>query len=169
MNETLARIVRVQGGTAWVRVEAPASCGACGGRGCGSTSVFGQLFNPRPAEYPVDNAIDARVGETVVVGVEEGAVLRSVFRSYVLPLLLLLAGAVIGMQAGGELLAMAGAGAGLVLGFVLLRGARGGQPVIVRRGEKDETCLQAGGCAAEAGPRCGGRQHGACHNEDSER
>ncbi len=169
MNETLARVVRVEGETAWVRVEAPASCGACGGRGCGSTSVFGQLFNPRPAEYPVDNGLGARVGEAVVVGVPEGAVLRSVFRSYVLPLLLLLAGAVLGMQAGGEPLAMAGAGLGLALGLVLLRGARGGQPVIVRRGEGHEVSAQAGGCAAGAGPRCGGRKQGACHNEDAER
>ena len=135
MNETLARVVRVQGEIAWVRVESPASCGACGGRGCGSTSVFGQLFNPRPDEYPVVNTIDAQVGEAVVVGVEGGAVLRSVFRGYILPLLLLLAGAVIGMQMGSELMAMAGAAFGLVLGFILLRGARAGQPVIVRRGE----------------------------------
>lgn len=140
MNETPARVVRIDGELAWVQTESPASCGACGGRGCGSTSVFGQLFNPRPSAYPVLNAIDAQVGDAVVIGVAEGEILRSVFRSYVLPLLLLLGGAVLGMELGGELWAMLGAGLGLVLGGYLLRGARGGQPVILRRGTEGFSC-----------------------------
>lgn len=140
MNETPARVVRTEGEVAWVQVEAPASCGACGGRGCGSGTVFGQLFNPRPSEYLVQNRIGAAVGEAVVVGVAEGEVLRSVFRSYILPLVLLLFGAILGMELGGEPWAIAGAVAGLVLGGWFLRGARGSQPMILRRGTEGFSC-----------------------------
>ncbi|NWG86745.1 MAG: SoxR reducing system RseC family protein [Hydrogenophilaceae bacterium] len=137
MSETLARVVRIEGDTAWVEVEAPTSCGACGGRGCGSTTVFGQLFHARPVAYPVTNAIAAGVGETVVVAVDEGMLLRSALRAYGLPLALLLLGAVLGMTLGGELWAISGAAAGLVLGALQMRRASATRPRIVRHGDAE--------------------------------
>lgn len=138
MSETLARVVRTEGDTAWVEVQAPSSCGACGGRGCGSTTVFGQLFHGREPAYPVNNAIAAAVGDTVVVAVEDGMLLRSALRAYGLPLLLLLLGAVVGMAAGGELWAIAGAAAGLVLGALQMRRAGASRPYIVRQGDAEQ-------------------------------
>ncbi len=133
MLETPARVVRLQGDLAWVRVEAPASCGACGGRGCGS-SLYARMLHPREPEYPVANPIAARPGERVVVGIEEGAVFRAVLAAYVLPLLLLLLGAMLGAAFGDRAAALGGA-AGLTLGLLHLRRrpATTRTPVILRR------------------------------------
>lgn len=133
MIETPARITRVDGSTAWVQVESPPSCGACGGRGCGA-SLYARMFHPREPEYPVDNAIGAQPGDAVVVGLADGALLKAVCAGYLAPLALLLAGALLGTTYGD-----AGAVAGAVTGFALaawwLRGRRqSGQPAILRRG-----------------------------------
>lgn len=135
MSETLARVVRVEGDTAWVQVEAPSSCGACGGRGCGSGTVFGQLFHARPPAYPVDNTIAAQAGDSVIVAVAEGALLRSALRGYGVPLALLLLGAALGSALAGEVGSMLGALAGLVLGALSMRFVMAVRPSIVRHGD----------------------------------
>jgi sigma-E factor negative regulatory protein RseC len=133
MIETPARVVRVEGATAWVRVESPASCGACGGKGCGS-SLYARLLHPREPEYPVANPIAAEAGEAVVVGIEDGAVLRGVAKAYGLPLLLLLAGALLGAR-WGELAAVLGGLVGLLLAAGwLARQREEAMPAILRRG-----------------------------------
>lgn len=141
MIETPARVTRVDGFSAWVVSEAPSSCGACGGKGCGS-SVFNRIWHPDAAEYPVRNPIDARPGEVVVVGLPDGTLARAAVLAYVAPLLGLLLGAVLGRLAGGEQAgepaAVLGGLTGLLLsGFWLRRHRRqdgAGEPVILRRG-----------------------------------
>lgn len=132
MVETHARVVRLQGDTAWVRVEAPESCGACGGRGCGST-LYARMLHPREPEYAVDNPISAQPGERVVIGVEDGAVLRAVASAYGLPLVLLILGAMAG-SSFGEGAAIVGGLLGLALGLMRMRRQSvTGSPVILRR------------------------------------
>ena len=126
--------MRVEGPTAWVRVESPSSCGACAGKGCGS-SIYTKLLNPREPEYPVENLIEARSGEAVVIGIEDGALLKAVYAGYLVPLALLLVGALIG-SGWGELGSALGAVAGMLLAVAWLRQRkRGTTPVILRHGE----------------------------------
>lgn len=133
MIENPARVVRVDGELAWVRSESPSSCGACGGKGCGS-SVFVRLLHPREPEYAVSNPISAEAGELVVVGIEEGSLLRAAVSGYLVPLLALLAGALLG-GVWGEPQAVAGGVAGLLLAAIWLRSRRAlPSPVILRRG-----------------------------------
>lgn len=133
MIETPARVVRVEGATAWVCAESPSSCGACGGKGCGA-SLYARLLHPHEPEYAVGNPIDARPGEPVVVGIEDGALLKAALAAYIVPLFLVLLGALVGSQSG-NLTAVAGALAGLVLAVAWLRRRRGSaSPVILRRG-----------------------------------
>lgn len=140
MIETPARVIRVDGPSAWVVSEAPTSCGACGGKGCGS-SVFNRIWHPDDAEYPVRNPIDAQPGEAVVVGLPDGSLLRAVTAAYGVPLLALMLGAALGRLAGGslsgELAAILGGLTGLLLAGLWLRNRRqesSGEPVILRRG-----------------------------------
>lgn len=140
MIETPARVTRISGSSAWVISEAPASCGACGGKGCGS-SVFNRLWHPDSPEFQVVNAIDASPGEAVVVGLPEGALLQASTAAYVVPLLTLLLGAGLGQMLGGkesgELAAALGGLIGLLLAGLWLKRRRPGQagnPVILRRG-----------------------------------
>lgn len=132
MIETPARVIRLQGETAWVRVEAPESCGACGGKGCGST-LYARMLHPREPEYAVANPISAQPGEGVVIGIEDGAVLKAVASAYLLPLVLLTLGAIVGSSAG-EGAAVIGGLLGLMLGLLRMkRQPVTGSPVILRR------------------------------------
>ncbi|MEW5786505.1 MAG: SoxR reducing system RseC family protein [Pseudomonadota bacterium] len=148
MIETPARITRVDGDGAWVTSAAPSSCGACGGKGCGS-SIFARLWHPREPEYRVDNPIGASPGEAVVVGVPDGALLGAVLAGYVTPLLVLLLGAGIGQAFFGEPGAILGGLSGLLLAAAWLRRRRrpGATPVVLRR---DDT-LPGQACASRRG------------------
>ena len=136
MIETPARVRRRDGDSAWVVSEAPSSCGACGGKGCGS-SIFARFWHPDQAEFAVANPIGAEPGEAVVVGLPDGVLLRAAAASYMAPLLLLLGGAVAGHQLFGEPGAILGGLSGLALAAAWLRSraASGRGPVILRRGE----------------------------------
>jgi len=135
--ETPARVTRSDGASTWVASEAPSSCGACAGKGCGS-SVFNRLWHPDNPEFHVDNPIGAQPGEAVVVGLPDGALLKASAAAYVVPLLALLLGAALGQLLGsGELAAALGSLIGLLLagtGLKIRRPAQAGQPVILRRG-----------------------------------
>ena len=135
MIESPARVVRTEGARTWVTSEAPESCGACGGRGCGS-SLYARLLHPREPEFPVDNPIGAKPGEQVVIGLPDGALLHASVVGYVMPVLLVLGGAAAGEYWGGELISVLGALSGLALTAVLLRSQRTAHagPVILRTG-----------------------------------
>ncbi len=140
MIETPARVTRIDGVTAWVVSEAPSSCGACGGKGCGS-SVFNHIWHPDTQEFHVDNPIGATPGEPVVVGLPEGSLLKASAMAYLLPLLFVFLGAglahLLAGHENGELGATIGSLTGLVLaGFWLKtrRPARSVEPVILRLG-----------------------------------
>lgn len=136
MIESPARISRVDGDGAWVVATAPSSCGACGGRGCGS-SLFARVLHADEPEYRVDNGIGASVGEAVVVGLPDGALLGAATAAYLVPLLLLLGTGLLGQWLGGELGAVLGGLCGLVLAALNLKRRRAQVvlPVVLRRGE----------------------------------
>lgn len=141
MIETPARVTRIEGDSAWVVAAAPSSCGACGGKGCGS-SLFARVLHADAPEFRVDNGIGAAVGEAVVVGLPEGALLGAAVAAYLIPLLLLLLGAVLGQHLGGELGAVLGGLCGLLLAALRLkrRPAPAAMPVLLRRGESARAC-----------------------------
>ena len=98
-----------------------AGCGRCQEPGgCG-----GGLLNlqdaGKPRLYRIHNAIEARVGDRVLLCAEAGTVLRAALLSYGLPLALLIAGAATGSAFGGDAMALAGAVFGVALGMLLLR------------------------------------------------
>lgn len=140
MIETPARVTRTEGDGAWVISEAPSSCGACGGKGCGS-SVFNRLWHPDNPEFHVANPIGALPGDAVVVGLPEGSLLQASLWGYLAPLLGVLLGAGMGQWLGGPdygepAAALGGLMALLLAGLWLKnrRPTRAADPVIVRLG-----------------------------------
>jgi sigma-E factor negative regulatory protein RseC len=125
MLETRAIVVHKEGRAALVQASGPDGCSVCEGKGCGSSKVT-QLFCSKPRQFQVENRIDADVGDEVIVSVVEGAVLRGISLVYLLPLLLLFAGAVLAgsfaqQDAQRDGFSAAGALAGLVLGFFIAK------------------------------------------------
>jgi sigma-E factor negative regulatory protein RseC len=118
--ESPVQVRRIQGDTAWVVSAAPSSCGACAGKGCGS-SIFARFWHADEAEYPVANPIGASAGDHVVIGLPDGVLLHATLASYGLPLLMLLIGAAAGSFFSGEPGAVIGGLSGLILAAIWLK------------------------------------------------
>lgn len=118
---TIRGVVRaLDGREAIVEVE-QGGCGRCHEKGgCGGQHLT-QMFCAGKKTYRVDNAGGAAVGETVTIAIAGGAVRRSANLAYGLPLLGVIAGAAVGMQAGGDPGAMSGGGVGLLAAWLLVR------------------------------------------------
>ena len=131
--------------TATLEIERKTACGICGQtRGCGN-SIWGKLFAHQSTAFKAQNSINAKVGDSVIVGINEKALLKSAMLLYVVPLVTMLIGAILAKQLNtSELSAMLGAAVGLVLGLLWVKGHtmsssyfRLQQPVILRLASDD--------------------------------
>lgn len=125
MLESPAIVVGLEGGTALVESDYGGGCGSgmCSKGGCG-TAVLGQLFSKRPrGPMQVSNPIQARPGERVIIGVEEGALVQSAILAYLLPLLIMIASVLVAHShyPGRDDVSAVAALAGLVAGWGLSR------------------------------------------------
>ena len=130
---------------ATLEIERKTACGICGQtRGCGN-SLWGKLFAHQSTAFKAQNLINAKVGDSVIVGINEKALLKSAMLLYILPLATMLIGAILAKQfSGTEVSAMLGAVAGLVLGLLWVKGHAMSnsyfklqQPVILRLAADD--------------------------------
>lgn len=159
MIEMQARIVATEPGAALVEPMVGASCSSCAsssgetsGGGCGADKI-GQLFTLRTKQYRVIDPIGTRIGDEVIIGIADGAVLRGSAAVYVLPLLLVFIGATLAAyfspSQNQDLASIAGAAAGFVIGaFWLFRFSRKAgndpqyQPVVLRSVRSDVFVLK---------------------------
>jgi len=64
------------------------ACGLCGQkRGCGN-ALWGKLFAHKASAFKAKNSINAKVGQQVIVGINEQALLKSAFFLYLVPLVI---------------------------------------------------------------------------------
>lgn len=95
MIEETVTVVGSEGKRITIEAMKKSACGGCSQKdGCGVSSVSG-LFSSKSFQLDMDNSLDAKIGDTVVVGVEDGAFLRMAFRAYLLPLLVLIGSAIV--------------------------------------------------------------------------
>lgn len=100
MTET-GQVVATEGdGHAWVETQRKTVCGDCvAQKGCG-TSVIAKVLGRRSNRIRVINTINASPGELVVIGIEDGMLVRASFAVYAMPLILMLAGGLTGSMLG---------------------------------------------------------------------
>jgi len=144
MIETEAVVVKIEHAVAYVQAERKSSCSGCSESSCG-TSVLANLFGQKTPLYRASNEVGAKVGDRVVVGMNESALFKGTLLLYLFPLLLLFVGAVAGsaLAITAEVkdgYSVAGAFIGLVAGFLGLKFlspkmglGRQFQPVILSR------------------------------------
>jgi sigma-E factor negative regulatory protein RseC len=126
MIDCEAIVTRVDGDYVWLDVES--GCSNCDKTGsCGLGDGRGQGLQR------MRNTVAAKMGDHVILTVPAGAVLRAVFHSYVLPLTLAVAGAVMGTALQGETTAVTGTLLGLVAGWSLLRRQNRSEPTLRMR------------------------------------
>lgn len=144
MIETEAVVVKTEHAVAYVQAERKSSCSGCSESGCG-TSVLANFFGQKTPLYRASNEVGAKVGDRVVVGMNESALFKGTLLLYLFPLLLLFVGAVAGSALAvtadvKDGYSIAGAFIGLVAGFLGLKllsskmgVGRQFQPVILSR------------------------------------
>lgn len=125
MMEENARVVDVQPGFVWVETERKSTCSL--NNGCGS-AVLAKVLGARRTRIRALNALSAEVGDEVVLGLAEAALIRGSLVLYALPLLALFLGALAGESvsrllrlASGEAGTIVFALAGLAAGFYGVR------------------------------------------------
>ena len=109
--------------TATLEIERKTAWGLCGQtRGCGN-SIWGKLFAHQSTAFKAQNLINAKVGDSVIVGINESALLKSALLLYILPLVTLFFGAILATQFNAsDTSAMIGALVGLALGLLWVKG-----------------------------------------------
>jgi sigma-E factor negative regulatory protein RseC len=121
MIEQAGVVLRADAQTAVVQpLRQNGGCSSCGASGACGTSLLDRILGRRPTQIEVANTLDVSVGDNVVIGIAEAALLKTATAAYLGPLLGLLVGALLGQQlpfadGAAELASLAGA----VLGFAL--------------------------------------------------
>jgi len=94
MVEEQGVVIKVEKGFAWVQMQRKTSCGQCSMKqGCGTGSIA-QVFGEKEIEIKAINQSPVQVGDKVLIGLEEGALLRGSFTLYLIPLLCMFAAAI---------------------------------------------------------------------------
>jgi len=113
------KVVAVVEGGAWVQTIRASACSSCSARAaCGQKALAG-VSGGKANEVLVQNTVAARVGDEVVIGIEESSLLLASLLVYGLPLLLMVLASVAGshLASGADAAAIAGAVVGLGAGF----------------------------------------------------
>ncbi len=116
------RVVSIEEDGLWVETHKKSVCAQCSAKkGCGQSLVAESLMDNMScvkAHFLSSHRRIWKEGDTVVIGIEESALLRAAFVSYLGPLLIMLLGAYLGSFIGDhDLYSAFGALSGLALGF----------------------------------------------------
>lgn len=111
-----------------IETQKKTSCGSCSiNKTCG-TGIISTYFKPKTIVFNLENTIGAKIGDTIIVGINERVFLFGSFLMYILPLLFILCFAVLGdyiikhaIIVNAEFFVIALSGAGFVLSFVFTR------------------------------------------------
>jgi len=95
MIEETALVAAIDGEWAWLETERNSSCGKCSARGACGVSLIDKISGPRQESVRAINSANARVGDRVIVGLREDALVKGSAILYLGPLLGLFAGAVL--------------------------------------------------------------------------
>jgi sigma-E factor negative regulatory protein RseC len=127
MIEETARVIAIEDGQLLLEAQTTTACSACEAKqGCG-TSVLSKWVGRKFTRFQVPNTVNARVGDEVVVGLAEEAMLKGSVLVYLLPLLgmigfALLAEVLISAEAGSrDLLVLVAAIVGFALTLAIAR------------------------------------------------
>jgi sigma-E factor negative regulatory protein RseC len=118
--EGLAKVVAVEGAVAWLEPEQTTSCGGCASSQACGADVFGSRLHAR--RFPLDNLHELKVGDRVVIGVQESTLVKASMTAYAIPLVTMLgAGVVAHLMGLGDGLTLLSTVVGLGVGLLLSR------------------------------------------------
>lgn len=96
MIEETAIVTKCEGDFAWVEAQRKTACGQCQvNKGCG-TSVLARVVGNKVSRMRALNPVNARQGDSVIIGLHESALLAGSIALYLVPLVSLLLFAITG-------------------------------------------------------------------------
>lgn len=104
MIEESAVVVACDGDYAWVEAQRKTACGQCQVNKVCGTSVLAQLVGRKTTRLRALNQARARVGDTVIIGLHESAMLTGSLAVYLVPLLVMLVFAMLGQSVAEHML-----------------------------------------------------------------
>jgi sigma-E factor negative regulatory protein RseC len=148
--EGTARVVGREGGRIWLEPEPGTSCGGCAAAGaCGAKGIGTPASRLAARRFSLDDSgsLALELGERVVVGTREDALLKGAMAAYGLPLLTLFAAGITAQAlSGSDAVTLAASSLGLGLGILFARFAArrlvaGGRcaPRVLRRVSADQS------------------------------
>lgn len=144
MLEQTVEVIKTAPDGIWVLAVEPSGCGTCGGQGCSSRRIA-ELFQRKPRLFLVDCDLSLAPGDRAIVGIADGSVLKSAWRVYGMPLMLMLAGALLAQAVQpGDGSALAGMLLGGMAGWLAARGGRSVRPLVLRREDGTRFNLKKG-------------------------
>ncbi len=85
MIEEQAQVIEIKGNRLFLQAQTQSSCGSCSvSKGCG-TSLLAKVVGRKFTHFQAENNINAKVGDTVIVGINEDALLKGSVMMYALP------------------------------------------------------------------------------------
>lgn len=148
MMEGIANVVAVDGSVVWLEPEQTGSCGSCASSGACSAKGIGTVASRLEVRrFPLASHPGLKVGDRIVVGVREDALIQASMTVYALPLATMFAAGFLAQWAYGSdgvTIVASFAGLGVGFAFARLRARRlsaGGQmaPRFLRRASLGET------------------------------
>lgn len=149
MIEEHAQVVALVNSDVWVETQRRSACGQCSAnKGCGTATLSKVLGNKRSQVRTLNpNATQVAVGDEVIIGIEEQALVRGSLAIYTVPLLALFVFGLLGqvlstqlLMQNQDILPILFGAFGLALGFMWVRrftrmiaNDERYQPVLLRR------------------------------------
>ncbi len=91
MIEEQARVIDIDGDQLLLQAQTQSACGACAAKkGCG-TAVLSKVIGRKFTHFQAENSIDAKIGDTVIVGIAEDALLTGSAVIYIVPIFAMIA------------------------------------------------------------------------------
>jgi sigma-E factor negative regulatory protein RseC len=124
MIEEQAIVIKASKDRVTLQVVRSAPCGLCGQvRGCGN-SIWGKIFSHQSGHIETRNDLNAKLGDIVILGIDETLMLKSSLMLYGVPLFTMFLGMLVSNNLAKEMVelyTLIGAVAGLFLGVVMIK------------------------------------------------
>jgi sigma-E factor negative regulatory protein RseC len=128
MIEERAVVKEVDGNTIKLEGYQKPSCGGCAQKTSCGTSVLSRFMGNKEVELVVQSDLPLNLGDEVLIGVEESAMLGGAVTVYILPLLMFFLFGIVGEMVSelmfakeSELLSLFFAAAGFITSFLLIK------------------------------------------------
>lgn len=113
-----AIVVSIIDDQTWIETQRKSVCGQCSAsKGCG-TSVLSKVVGNKLSKMKAINKVNAKVGDEVVVALNENSLLKGAFMTYLLPLIYLFLFSFLGQLISSNL--QLGNSEPLIIGFAIL-------------------------------------------------